>query len=312
MGNDRLTSAEFNKRHNMKVATDVLIYTVRDQNQDNPRKVPEKQLQLLMIQRRGNPFKGDWAIPGGIVENTESVDAAAYRELKEETNIDNVYIEQLYSWGDEKRDPRAKESPDNRAVSVSYMALVDSEKLDIKAGDDAADARWFSVECSSMAYTLEDGKGNILGKEYDYSLVLTHDDGVEPIACSAIVKVKHIIEGTAIRTERVVVKSDGIAFDHALIIQYSLERLRNKVEYTNIAFNLMPELFTLGELQSVYEILLGKELLTPNFRKKMLEVDKLVIPTNHKKTEVGHRPSQLYRFNPEWFIRGLTRSNPPF
>ncbi|WP_371371869.1 NUDIX domain-containing protein [Sporomusa aerivorans] len=305
MSNERLMPAEFSKRHNMKVATDVLIYTVRERNQDNPRKVPEKQLQLLMIQRRGNPFKGAWAIPGGVVENTESVDAAAYRELKEETNIDDVYIEQLYSWGDEKRDPRAEESPDNRAVSVSYMALVDSEKLDIKAGDDAADARWFSVEYTSMAYTLEDGKGNILGKEYDYSLTLTNEDGVEPITCPALVKVKHIIEGAAIRTEREVVNSDGIAFDHAMIIQYSLERLRNKVEYTNIAFNLMPELFTLGELQSVYEILLGKELLTPNFRKKMLSVNKLVIPTNHKKTEVGHRPSQLYRFNPEWFIKNV-------
>jgi 8-oxo-dGTP diphosphatase len=305
MAGDNVTAAEFNKRHNMKVATDVLIYTVKDQNQDNPRKVPEKQLQLLLIQRRGNPYNGAWAIPGGVVENTESIDAAAYRELKEETNIDNVYIEQLYSWGDENRDPRVQESPDNRAVSISYMALVDSEKLNIQAGDDAADARWFSVEYSSMAYTLEDGKGYILGKEYDYSLTLTNRDGSEPITCSAIVKVKHIIEGTAIRTEREIVKSDGIAFDHAMIIQYSLERLRNKAEYTNIAFNLMPELFTLGELQSVYEILLGKELLTPNFRKKMLEVNKLVVPTNHKKTEVGHRPSQLYRFNPEWFIKNV-------
>jgi ADP-ribose pyrophosphatase YjhB (NUDIX family) len=305
MSKGSLTADEFNKRHNMKVATDVLIYTVRDQNQDNPRKVPEKQLQLLMIQRRGNPYKGDWAIPGGVVENTESVDAAAYRELKEETNIDNVYIEQLYSWGDEKRDPRAKEAPDNRVVSVSYIALVDSEKLHVKAGDDAADARWFSVACSSMANTLADGKGNILGKEYNYSLTLTHDDGIEPILCSAVVKVKHSIEGTAIHTEREVVTSNGIAFDHAMIIQYSLERLRNKVEYTNIAFNLMPELFTLGELQNVYEILLGKELLTPNFRKKMVEVNKLVIPTNHKKTEVGHRPSQLYRFNPAWFIKNV-------
>lgn len=305
MSLERLAPGEFNRRHNMKVATDVLIYTVRDQNQDNPRKVPEKQLQLLLIQRRGNPCQGDWAIPGGIVENTESVDAAAYRELKEETNIDNVYIEQLYSWGDEKRDPRAQEAPDNRSVSISYMALVDSDKLNVKAGDDAADARWFSVDCSSMVYTLEDGKGSILGKEYDYSLKLTNDNGVEPIVCAAVVKVKHVIEGAAIRTEREVVKSDGIAFDHAMIIQYSLERLRNKVEYTNIAFNLMPELFTLGELKNVYEILLGKELLTPNFRKKILEVDKLVIPTNHKKTEVGHRPSQMYRFNPEWFIKNL-------
>lgn len=305
MNEGRMTPEEFNKRHSMKVATDILIYTVSDQNQDNPRKVREKQLQLLMIQRCGEPFKGSWAIPGGAVENNESVDDAAYRELKEETNIDNVYIEQLYTWGDEKRDLRAKKSPENRAVSVSYMALVDSEKLNVKAGDDAADARWFTVHCSSMSYTMEDGSGNILGKEYDYALTLTHDNGEESIACSAMVKVKHIIEDTVIRTTREVVKSDGIAFDHAMLIQYSLERLRNKVEYTNVVFNLMPNLFTLGELQNVYEILLGKELLTPNFRKKVLEVDKLVLPTNERRTEFKHRPSQLYRFNPAWFMKNL-------
>ena len=289
----------------MKVATDVLIYTIRDQNQDNPRKVPEKQLQLLMIQRGNEPFKGQWAIPGGVVENNEDVDAAAYRELKEETNIDNVYIEQLYSWGKKDRDPRAENAPQNRAISVSYMALVDAGQLNIKAGDDAADARWFSVTCSSISNTLEDNLGNILGKEYKYTLMLTHDDGIAPIECSALVKVKHIIDGTAIHTEREVIESNGIAFDHAMIIQYSLERLRNKAEYTNIAFNLMPELFTLGELQNVYKILLGKDLLTPNFRKKVIGVDKLVIPTNHKKTNVGHRPSNLYRFNPEWFTKNL-------
>lgn len=301
----RLTPEEFDKRHNMKVATDVLIYTIRDQNQDNPRKVPEKQLQLLMIQRGNEPFKGQWAIPGGVVENNEDVDVAAYRELKEETNIDNVYIEQLYSWGRKDRDPRAENARQNRVISVSYMALVDAEQLNIKAGDDAADARWFSVKCSSISKTLEDNKGNILGKEYEYTLTLTHDDGIAPIECTALVKVKHIIEGTAIHTEHEVIESNGIAFDHAMIIQYSLERLKNKAEYTNIAFNLMPALFTLGELQNVYEILLGKDLLTPNFRKKMIDVDKLVIPTNHKKTNVGHRPSNLYRFNSEWFTKNL-------
>jgi len=301
-----MTPEEFDKRHNMKIATDVLLYTVRNENQENLRKLPEKKLQLLMIKRKGEPHKGQWAIPGGVVANNEDVDAAAYRELKEETNIDNVYVEQLYTWGPKDRDLRGELLPGNRAVSVSYMALVDSEKLNIQAGKDAEDARWFTVQCSTVAMTLEDGKGSVVGKERDYSLTLVHKEGDEEIKCSAIVRVKHMFEGRVVCTEREVLKSNHIAFDHGKMIQYSLERLQNKVEYTNIAFNLMPEVFTLAEIQDVYEILLGKKLLTPNFRKKIIDVDRLVVPTNNKRTgKVGHRPSILYQFNPDWFNKNL-------
>lgn len=306
MGEVRMTPEEFDKRHNMKLATDVLLYTVRNENQENLRKLPEKKLQLLMIKRKGEPHKGEWAIPGGAVENNEDVDTAAYRELKEETNIDNVYVEQLYTWGAKGRDSRAESTPQNRTVSVSYMALVDSEKLNIQAGDDAEDAKWFTVQCSTMATTLEDGQGTVLGKERNYSLTLVHQEGDQEIECSAIVRVKHMIEGRVVYTERQVLTSSNIAFDHAKIIQYSLERLQNKVEYTNIAFNLMPEFFTIAEIQDVYQILLGRELLTPNFRKKIIDVDRLVVPTNKKRTEkVGHRPSILYKFNPDWFNKNL-------
>jgi len=301
-----MTPEEFDKRHNMKIGTAVLLYTVRNENQENLRKLPDKKLQLLMIKRKGEPHKGQWAIPGGTIENNEDLDAAAYRELKEETNIDNVYVEQLYTWGDKDRDPRGELAPQNRSVNVSYMALVDSEKLNIQAGDDAEDARWFTVQCSTMAMTLEDGQGSALGKERDYSLTLVHKEGNEDIQCSALIRVKHTFEGRVVCTEREVLQSNHIAFDHGKIIQYSLERLQNKVEYTNIAFNLMPEFFTLAEIQDVYEILLGKELLTPNFRKKIIDVDRLVVPTHNKRTEkVGHRPSILYKFNPEWFDKNL-------
>jgi len=306
LGEVRMTPEEFDIRHNMKVATDVLLYTVRNENQKNLRKLPEKKLQLLMIKRKGEPHKDQWAIPGGAVENNEDVDAAAYRELKEETNIDNVYVEQLYTWGAKDRDHRGEFARQNRAVSVSYMALVDSEKLNIQAGDDAEDAKWFTVHCSTVGTNLEDGKDVVLGKERDYSLTLVHQEGDEEIKCSAIVRVKHMIEGRVVCTEREVLTSSNIAFDHAKIIQYSLERLRNKVEYTNIAFNLMPEFFTIAEIQDVYQILLNKELLTPNFRKKIIDVDRLVVPTNQKRAEkVGHRPSILYKFNPDWFNKNL-------
>lgn len=303
-GVENMTPEQFDKHHNMKVATDVLIYTVREQTAAKPGKVPEKKLQLLMIKRKNDPFKGQWAIPGGAVENNEDVDTAAYRELKEETNVDNVYIEQLYTWGKSDRDPRAKQAPQNWSVSVSYIALVDSTKLNIQAGDDAADAKWFNVECDIKENILQRDEV-IYGKEFLCELTLSHQEHGENIVCTATVVVKNTVDGTIVNTEREVLNSQGIAFDHAQIIQYSLERLKNKAEYTNMALNLMPEFFTLAELQAVYEVLLGQELLAPNFRKKVLDIDKLVVATNKLKTEGLDCPSELYKFNNNWLLTNL-------
>jgi len=97
--------------------------------------------------------------------------------------------------------------------------------------------------------------------------------------------------------ERELIESNGIAFDHAKIIEYGIERLHNKIEYTDIAFNLMPELFTLTELQQVYEVILDTELLKANFRRKIAGK---VIETDQYTRDVGHRPSKLFRFNPNW------------
>lgn len=113
----------------------------------------------------------------------------------------------------------------------------------------------------------------------------------------AIIKVIQKHSGKAGTVERVVVASEGIAFDHAKMIQYAIERLRNKIEYTDIAFNLMPELFTLSELQQVYEVTLGKELLSPAFRRKIKD---MVTETNQSTKDAGHRPAKLFKFNPNW------------
>lgn len=121
------------------VTVDMLIFTVMDEEKENYRKLPEKSLKLLLVKRGDHPFIADWALPGGFVSVNESIDEAAMRELKTETNIDNIYMEQLYTWGDVKRDPRT------RVISCSYMALIDSTTLDVKAGDDADDAAWFNV-----------------------------------------------------------------------------------------------------------------------------------------------------------------------
>ncbi|NLY17584.1 MAG: NUDIX hydrolase [Clostridiaceae bacterium] len=268
------------------VSVDMLIFTVTDEEKESYRKLPEKKLRLLMIKRGEHPFIGQWALPGGFVQMDESLDDAALRELKEETNIENIYMEQLYTWGDVGRDPRT------RVISVSYMSLVDNSTLDIKASDDADDVKWFTVSCRLFQEqkTVTE-KGYVLQRLF--RLNLSNDEN----NLSAMVKIVKTVEGKVTKVEREVVESDGIAFDHAKIIEYGIERLRNKIEYTDIAFNLMPELFTLTELQKVYEVILDTELLKANFRRKITD---MVIETNEYTKDAGHRPSKLFRFNPNW------------
>ena len=191
-----------------------------------------RDLQVLLVKRRSWPFEGMWAIPGGFINMDESLEEAAKRELQEETGVQDVYLEQLYTFGDPGRDPRT------RVITVVYFALLDSDRLQVKAADDAADVGWFSV------YQLP-----------------------------------------------------PLAFDHDKILHYALDRLRGKLDYTNVAFNLLPEQFTLRELQRVYEIILHRKLDKRNFRKKILSTG-ILEDTGGKKMEGTHRPARLYRFNP--------------
>ncbi|NOU75566.1 NUDIX domain-containing protein [Paenibacillus sp. LMG 31458] len=287
-----LTEVEFLQKYDASiyqrpsVTVDMLIFTVVDEEKENYRKLPEKSLKLLMVKRGVHPYIGQWALPGGFVTENESMDEAALRELKTETNIDDVYMEQLYTWGDVNRDPRT------RVISCSYMALVDCRSLEVKAGDDADDARWFNVR-----YSVLEEKKTMLEKDLIFEKVvkitLSNDEDI----LEAIIKVIEKYSGKTARVEREVIVSNGIAFDHAEMIQYAVERLRNKIEYTDIAFNLMPELFTLSELQQVYEVTLGKELLSAAFRRKIAD---MVMETNQFTKDAGHRPAKLFRFNPNW------------
>jgi ADP-ribose pyrophosphatase YjhB (NUDIX family) len=268
------------------VTVDMLIFTVTQKKKKNYRKLPEKALRLLLIKRGDHPNMGQWSLPGGFIHMDESLDEAALRELKEETNIENIYMEQLYTWGAVSRDPRS------RIISTSYMSLVDSSALNIKASDDADDAAWFTVSCKLyQEHRTLTGRGYIL--ERLFKLTLTNEEE----NLSATLKITQTVEGKIAKLERQIIEQQGIAFDHAKIIQYAVERLRSKLEYTDIAFNLMPELFTLGELQQVYEVILDTELLKANFRRKIAG---MVVETNEYTKAAGHRPSKLFRFNPNW------------
>ncbi|HMN28620.1 MAG TPA: NUDIX domain-containing protein [Caldilineaceae bacterium] len=189
-------------------------------------------LNVLLIQRRNPPFAGSWALPGGFVDEGEDLHSAALRELAEETNIADVYLEQLYTFGQPDRDPRT------RVITVAYFALLSADqaaRLQLRGQSDASDARWWSM------YHLP-----------------------------------------------------PLAFDHADILQYALQRLRWKLEWTALGFLLLPAEFTLSELQKVYETVLNEPLDKRNFRRKMLAADVLEETGNLRAGD--HRPAKLYRF----------------
>lgn len=192
----------------------------------------EAALSVLLIRRGIAPYKGKWALPGGFVRVDETIDEAARRELSEETGIGEVFLEQLYTFGAVKRDPR------ERVVSVAYYALVKLSEHPATGASDASDARWFQV--------------------------------------------------SALPT---------LAFDHAKILETAIQRLRGKVRYEPIGFKLLPERFTLSQLQHLYETVLQTDLDKRNFRKKILSMD-LLIPLEEKVRMGAHRPAQLFQFDP--------------
>lgn len=249
----------------LSMTTDILIMSVSNEDTGNYRKLSEKKFSILLVKRDNYPFKGKWCLPGGFVGIDETLDEAAKRVLKTETNLKDIYIEQLYTFSDIKRDPRM------RVISASYMALVDKNRLMDKLSDNAS---WFNV------FMLEDEK----------SYNVTLDNGIEEIK---FVVGKKLRDKTTDRYDFNIIKNDKLAFDHPLVIVSGIERLKNKIEYTDIVFNMMPKYFTLGELQQVYEVILGKKLLDPAFRRIIAnKVEK----TDKVQTGGGHRPSALFRY----------------
>ncbi len=206
------------KMQPMQVAVDIVIFTIQS-----------GELRVLLVKRGIPPFLGQFAIPGGFVLADESLDQTALRELREETGVADVYLEQLYSFGDPGRDPRG------RVITVAYFALISADQATLVAGTDAADARWWAIR-----------------------------------------------------------ELPPLAFDHRKILDYALERLRNKLEYTTIGFQLLPARFTLTELQEAYEVILDKNLDKRNFRRK-LALLKVLRPTREHR-HGGRRPARLYEF----------------
>ena len=249
------------------MTSDILLISVSDEESNNYRKTSKKMMSILLVKRDDFPYKGKWCLPGGFLNpKTETLEDCAKRVLKNETNLSNIYLEQLYTYDALDRDPRT------RVISTSYIALVDKNKLTEMINPNAS---WFDV---------------VLLEEKNDIVDITLDNGKDTIHLAIKKKLR---EKTTDRYKFIEVKNDALAFDHALVILAGLERLKNKLNYTDIVFNMMPEYFTLGELQQVYEVILNKKLLDPAFRRIIAsKVEK----TNKMKTGEGHRPSALFKY----------------
>jgi len=252
------------------LATDMVVFTIAEVAQENYRKLTEKKLEVLLVKRKDDPFQGAWALPGGFVNEGETVGQAARRELLEETGAKDAYVEQLYTFSAPDRDPRGW------VVSAAHMALAPRNSVKIKPGDDAAEVSWFSLKYNEQSVTGTDRKAAT-----EVQLTLTN----ESEKLFAAIRIKDGEEPT-------ITKNDGLAFDHAKIIGSAILRLKNKIEYTDVAFELMPRNFTLTELQQVYELILNRQLLAAAFRRKIAE---RVEKTGGIVGDAGHRPSALFR-----------------
>lgn len=200
------------------VAVDVVIFTI-----------DEGALKALLIKIKQGPFAGMWAFPGGLVVVGEPLEEAARRELYEKTGVKDIYLEQLYTFGDPQRDPT------QHVVAVAYFALVPHRGRFLHSGEKYAGSIWLPVR-----------------------------------------------------------ELPPLAYDHRRIAAYALKRLQAKLGYTNIVYSLLPKEFTLGEIQEIYEIILGRKLDRRNFRRRVLALG-LLRPLQ-KKRYGPHRPATLYTF----------------
>ena len=249
---DGLTEEEFLRQYSPgnyerpSVTVDMLLFTVVDKVVEDIRKLNEKELRILLIKRKEHPYIGEWAIPGGFVNINESIEEAAHRELKEETNIDNIYMEQLATFGDVGRDPRM------RVISTAYMALVPNKNLNPIAGDDAENVAWFTIKRGEITEREQGISFNLILENKEENILISYKI-IEKYSYSGVTKTKEVLY--TVNKE----SNNEIAFDHVKIINMALDRLKNKVEYTSIAFNLVDEYFTMADIQSIYEILLNKK-----------------------------------------------------
>lgn len=276
------------------VATDIVAFAVmQDGEQSNIRKLENRELKLLLIKRSQFPYKGAWALPGGFLRPGETIEETAKRELLEETGVKNPFLHLAGVYSEGERDPRGW------IISNSFISLINAENCSLRADTDAWDAAWFCVKLQSDNTSSDDSTSTT--KMIKHTLTLSFDSassdsnikGDENIEIKAIVSEKSTRKGHNHVSSYQIVDSGELGFDHAKIIVQSLLELRDMMEYDlRIAFDLLPESFTLAQLQSTIEKVTDKKFLSANFRRKVAEY---VEETGEIIEGYGHRPAMLFR-----------------
>lgn len=290
-----LAGYDLTKYDRPSVAADVVVFSVmKDDECEDVRRLQEKKLKILLIRRGGFPYKGSWAMPGGFCRKGEDVIDSARRELCEETGIDDAYVKLVGVYGEPDRDPRGW------VISSTYMALMNGRDCRLKAGDDAQDARWFTVELTDISTEVSGIGEEIVKNDVEashkvqngkrYRLVLKNADA--DIKLTAVLRRTDMSSCGRSSDSYDIEECEGLAFDHARIITEAVLGLREDVRRDmELAFDLLPERFTLTELQNVYEQIWDMELTTPNFRRKIAEY---VEETDAYQSGERYRPAKLF------------------
>lgn len=242
-------------------AVDLLMFGISNKENTNIRELSKKNLSILLVKRDKEPFKGMLVLPGGYVNSNETSEDAAKRILEKETGLKNI---ELYLSGvnDEvNRDPR------NRTISVSYIALVDVEKINKRLKENS---KWYDIN-----YYIN-----------DESIDIKLDDEFFKVG-------RKIIDKKSKYEKYCSIKQNILGFDHDIILTKGIMDLRNRVQNTDIIFNLFPERFTIGSLEQVYGDILKEKVVNSAFRRTFSE--KLEVTNEMVKTG-GHRPSYLYEY----------------
>ena len=260
------------------IATDIVALTLREMPTENYRNPTEIHASLLLIRRGGHPFRGSWALPGGFLQSTESVEECARRELEEETGLRARALLPVGVYSAPGRDPRGW------IVSSAFLLAVPKNANSLRAGDDAKDARWcdfsFSLQGERAILRVATGDGPI--EEHLDVQRTPYGEIAFRVAADTLAD----RDGAWNRKEH-------LAFDHAAIVANALHRLRTEETLArSFAFAFLPETFTLQDLREVFEMMGGERLSIPNFRRKL---QPYLEETGLRQHGVGHRPAQLFR-----------------
>ncbi|PSK94310.1 NUDIX hydrolase [Taibaiella chishuiensis] len=213
-------SKAFHSYKNPSLAVDLVVFGYHD-----------RKLSVLLLNRKEEPFKNSWTLPGGFLQIEECLLQVCNRIMKTKTGLENIYLEQLYSFDEPGRDPRG------RVISVAHYALVNPQRFEVVAGNMANDVQWFPVDTVPQ-----------------------------------------------------------LGFDHDQIFGQALQRLKSKILYYPVGFELLDETFTMTELHELYECILGISIDRRNFRRKILDSE-YIIATGTKREGLKNRHPDLYRFN---------------